>query len=127
MNHDRYKQVLVIRRDLKMRRGKECAQAAHASMGVILDLIRDKNGLGMEDPRAKPWLDGAFTKVCVYVDSEEALLELASKAKSEGLLHCLITDSGKTEFHGVPTRTVLAVGPDIVENVNRVTGDLPLY
>ena len=31
------KQVIVIRKDLKMRKGKMCAQAAHASMKVILN------------------------------------------------------------------------------------------
>ena len=31
------KQVIVVRKDLNMRKGKMCAQVAHASMKVLLD------------------------------------------------------------------------------------------
>lgn len=34
------KQVIVIRRDLKMRRGKEIAQGSHASMAFMSHLLR---------------------------------------------------------------------------------------
>lgn len=37
------KQVIVIRKDLNMRKGKIAAQAAHASMKVILDLMKTMN------------------------------------------------------------------------------------
>lgn len=120
-----HKQVLVIRKDLKMRRGKECSMAAHASAGVISNQAKIKDGL--EDPRIKPWLEGVFKKVCVQVDSEEELLKVVEEAKKAGLLHCLITDAGLTEFHGVPTKTCAAIGPDLEENVNKVTGHLKLY
>ena len=38
-------------------------------------------------------------------------LRLRDLAAQAGLPHALITDSGQTEFHGVPTHTVLAIGP----------------
>jgi len=120
-----HKQVLVVRKDLKMRRGKEIAQGAHASMGAILGLL--KTPLGLEDPRAKPWLEGRFKKVTVQVESEEELLRLQKHAQELGLIECLIKDSGLTEFHGVPTNTVLAIGPDTEANVDAVCGDLKLY
>lgn len=120
-----HKQVIVVRKDLKMRRGKEIAQGCHASMAVLFDLYNTKKGL--DDPRAKPWIEGKFKKVCVVVNSEAELLEVVENAKKAGLLHSLITDAGLTEFNGVPTKTCAAIGPDTEENVNKVTGELKLY
>lgn len=114
-----HKQVIVIRKDLNMRKGKMVAQGAHASLGAVLSVKRD-------DKRMKPWLEGSFTKICVYVESEEEIIELRNKAGVEGLINCLITDSGRTEFNGVPTITTLAIGPDTVENIDKVTKGLPL-
>jgi PTH2 family peptidyl-tRNA hydrolase len=120
-----HKQVIVIRKDLKMRRGKEIAQGCHASLAVVLDLLKTKAGLN--DPRAKPWLEGRFKKVCVVVNSEQELLDLVEKAKSNNVLNVLITDAGLTEFNGVPTITCAAIGPDTEANVDAVTGELKLY
>ncbi len=127
------KQVIVIRKDLKMRKGKMVAQGAHASMKAILDegyVQRDEHGLPtyvvpmsneMDD-----WLAGIFTKVCVSVDSEDELLDIYEQAKYQGMCCSLIQDVGKTEFKGVPTYTAVAVGPAEVEIVNTITGHLKL-
>lgn len=105
-----------------MRKGKMVAQGAHASMAAILTT----QGSIRNDERVQEWLSGAFTKVCVSVNSEEELLEVHNKAKEAGLLTALITDSGKTEFDGVPTNTAIAVGPDTHENLQPITGELKL-
>lgn len=112
------KQVIVVRKDLKMRKGKIAAQVAHGAMGAVLPYL--------DDPRVTEWLNGIFTKICVSCDSEEELLQLEQQAKDAGLITCLITDSGLTEFHGVPTKTVLAIGPDEDDRINVITGDLKL-
>jgi PTH2 family peptidyl-tRNA hydrolase len=78
-----------------------------------------------ESPMYK-WLDGPFTKICVSCDSEEELLVLVEKAKTEQILTCLITDSGKTEFNGVPTITCAAFGPEWVEKLDELTKHLKL-
>ena len=129
-----HKQVLVVRKDLKMRRGKEISQCAHASLGVILNQMggqeaaktRDRMILHLDD-RIAPWIASSFTKICVSVNSEDELILLEMKAKEAGLLTCLIQDNGRTEFRGVPTYTVLAIGPDTIEKVNSITSNLPLY
>lgn len=38
----------------------------------------------------------------------------------------LITDSGKTEFHGEPTDTCLAIGPGEADKIDEITGHLQL-
>jgi len=112
------KQVMVVRKDLNMRKGKMAAQVAHAAMGAILPKL--------EHDMVKEWLAGPFTKICVGCDSLEELLELEKKATEAELINCLINDSGKTEFKGVETTTVLAIGPALAEDIDKITGDLKL-
>lgn len=113
-----------MRKDLKMRRGKEIAQGAHASMSFLSLVVR--SGIGLT-PVQKEWIDGSFAKVCLQVDSEAELLAVYDRSKELGLEVHLITDSGRTEFHGVATNTCLAIGPDLVENIDKATGHLGLY
>jgi len=134
------KQVLVIRKDLNMRKGKIAAQAAHASMKVFFDRIIKpiENHLtidgvkkycveiGMVDEDEKAWIEGIFTKVCVSVDSEQELLSVYEQAKASGLPCSLIQDAGLTEFGGVPTHTAVAVGPATAEKIDKITGSLKL-
>lgn len=125
------KQVIVIRKDLKMRRGKEISQSCHSSIAWLCNRIRPM----LENPKHQPkfsqaelqWLTGAFAKICLVVNSEEELLEIYQQAKKEKLVCELITDAGKTEFNGVPTRTCLAIGPDKAEKIDKITGHLTLY
>jgi PTH2 family peptidyl-tRNA hydrolase len=118
------KQVIVIRKDLKMRRGKEIAQGAHASMAFLA-----KKALAREPftDVERAWLEGLFTKVCVRVSSEEELLAVAERATGAGIRVEVITDSGRTEFGGVPSKTCLALGPDLAEKIDAVSGSLELY
>jgi len=131
------KQVIVVRKDLNMRKGKIAAQVAHASLGaflkrcVIKNSVSDKPGVTVtaefkEDTPIGAWITGPFTKVCVSCDTEEELLELVKQANREGILHCLITDSGKTEFNGIPTITCAAFGPEWIEGLDKLTGHLKL-
>lgn len=124
----RIKQVIVMRHDLKMRRGKQIAQGAHASMSFICRRLQERGSVSLNDfsECEGAWLTGAFAKVCCRVDSEEELMAIHEKAVEAGLEVQLITDSGKTEFHGVQTRTCLAIGPDDSEKIDAITGQLQL-
>lgn len=148
MSYD-IKQVIVIRKDLNMRKGKMCAMAAHASMKVLLDrmefeeegynhqmddtlIVRKRTGNVTRTLKCKTesylnkWLEGSFAKIVVSCNSEEELLELQKQAKEANILNALITDAGATEFNGVPTVTCLAIGPHKSEEINRITGNLKL-
>jgi|SRR6056297_2705152 len=112
------KQMIVMRKDLNMRKGKMVAQGAHASMKATL--------LNLNHLSVKEWLNGKFTKIAVSVDSEEELLAVLQKARDAGLIAELVTDAGLTEFNGVPTNTCIAVGPATHEELLPVTGHLKL-
>ncbi|NLS97488.1 MAG: aminoacyl-tRNA hydrolase [Planctomycetaceae bacterium] len=124
----RIKQVIVMRHDLKMRRGKQIAQGAHASMSFLCRRLQEAGLVTLDDltETQRAWLTGAFAKVCCRVDSEEELMQIYDKALEAGLEVHLITDSGRTEFHGQPTRTCLAIGPDEADKIDAITGHLQL-
>jgi PTH2 family peptidyl-tRNA hydrolase len=119
------KQVIVMRTDLGMRKGKMVAQGAHASIGAFM-LI----GIGDYSADVKrafhEWVSGAFTKICVCVDTADELLSIYGEALDAELPVKLITDSGRTEFHGHPTITCLAIGPAWSDDIDPITGHLRL-
>ena len=129
------KQVIVIRKDLNMRKGKMIAQGAHASMKVILDMMVDGDQKEAWDEKVlilerntplADWVNGIFTKICVSVDSEEELLQVYNRALEQKIPCALIKDVGLTEFSGVETYTSCAIGPDHAEIVDSITGHLKL-
>lgn len=124
------KQVLVVRKDLKMRKGKIGAQCAHAAMMSVMQRAVEINKTTFvvyTYPEMYEWLfDNVFTKIVVGVDSEEELLQLQDECFRMPMPCALVRDAGKTEFHGVPTYTVLAVGPGEAADVDKITGHLPL-
>jgi len=137
------KMMIVVRRDLKMRKGKIAAQAGHACVEAILMALKKEGRLNQvefagdyidlkvpenaEKTALTEWFAQGVAKVCVYVDSEEALLDIQKKALEKGILCALICDAGVTEFHGEPTYTCLALEPLYNDDANEITGDLPLY
>lgn len=128
------KQVLVYRKDLKSRRGKEAAQLAHAASSIILSnlltilFFKALRYLKIDVPSSAlyQWVNGSFAKICVYCKSEEELLSIYNSAKAKGILCTLITDAGVTEFNGVPTRTAIAIGPCWSHELVGLTDKLPL-
>ena len=118
------KQIIVYRRDLKMRKGKIAAQVAHAAMRVFFQRGA-ASGTQLQiqlTPAMSLWVQGRFTKVVLSVESEEDLLTIHQTALERGVPTALITDSGRTEFGGVPTRTTVAIGPAPSTLIDPITG-----
>lgn len=114
-----YKQILVVRMDLKMSRGKIAVQIAHAAVSAAEEAR--KHSL----VSWRGWLWEGQKKVAVKVSSEEELLALRDKAIKAGLPVHLIRDRGLTELPP-GTTTALGIGPARTETVDKITGDLPL-
>ena len=114
---DEIKQVIIIRKDLKMRKGKMITQAVHSfSMTVIPNLNKGNT---------QKWLNEGQKKITCSVDSEEEMIELFNQAEASGLICAIVTDAGLTEFNG-PTKTALAIGPGRSDKINKITGNLKL-
>lgn len=132
------KQVIVMRTDLNMRKGKMCSQSAHASMKVILDTMQSdwfnfdgvitckKTLYFNEKSFLDLWINGIFTKICVGVNSEKELMDLYNKSVEKGIICSIIEDCGLTEFKGIPTKTCCAIGPYLSEEIDEITGHLKL-
>jgi peptidyl-tRNA hydrolase, PTH2 family len=131
-----YRQVLVLRKDLKMRAGKLAAQAAHASMARLTKAAGVRVQVSQSGQRElviplnadlEAWVTGRFKKICVYVPGEAELLELFERVKAAGLDAHLVQDAGLTEFGGIPTHTFISIGPHPKAVLDPYTGHLPLY
>lgn len=130
------KQVIVIRKDLHMRKGKMVAQGAHASVDAFLSIFtkgRNSNEITYtlhvkDNTMLSYWLDGSYTKICLYVESESELVELYERIHQEepAIPLALIEDMGLTEFHGQVTKTAVGIGPYWSDEIDRFTKDLKL-
>jgi len=120
MSEFKYKQVIALRTDLGMSKGKIAAQAGHAAVSAAEE-ARKKWPEWWKD-----WLKEGQCKIAVRVNSEEELLELERKAKRLRLPSALITDRGLTELPP-GTKTCLGIGPAPADQVDRVTGNLSLF
>ena len=115
----RYKQVIVMRNDLKMSRGKITAQAGHAAVSAAEEARKKCSGWW------KAWIAEGQCKIAVRAESEQELLELERKAKRSKLPTALIVDRGLTELPP-GTVTCLGIGPAPSAQVDAITGQLPL-
>ena len=124
------KQVIILRKDLNMRKGKCVVQGAHASSRICMEFEREwcpDHGFALipYGPEFASWLCGEQTKICVGVDSEAELLGVFARAEAAGLPCALIKDLGHTEFKE-PTFTAVAIGPAQSELIDPITGKLKL-
>ena len=111
-----YKQVILMRMDLKLPPGKMAAQSAHASSGALIKSHKDD---------LMKWKNEGMKKVVLKVDTKEDLFKYKLQAEDAGLITSLIEDAGKTVVEP-GTITCLGIGPDKEEKIDEVTGNLKM-
>lgn len=134
------KQVIVVRKDLKMPAGKIASQVAHASNACILKNLKkinqNKFEIELTDDTIE-WLGGClldkinhklgvYTKICLGCDGELEIHDLAMKADELNIQNAVIEDSGKTVFNGIPTVTCIGIGPADSVEIDKITKHLKL-
>ncbi len=119
MSDFRYKQVIVMRSDLKMGKGKIAAQAGHAAVTAAEEARKHYQNWW------KTWLEEGQCKIAVKTSSEKELRSLEEDAEERGLPHALIVDRGLTQLEP-GTVTCLAIGPAPSHRVDELTGKLKL-
>ncbi|MDH7594014.1 MAG: peptidyl-tRNA hydrolase Pth2 [Methanomicrobiales archaeon] len=112
----KWKQCLVLREDIKMSCGKMCAQAAHAAVASY-----ERSDVASR----RAWLMEGQKKVVLRVKDERSLHELRSLAQSKGIPAAIIQDAGLTELPP-GTVTALGLGPARSQELDQLTGGLPL-
>ena len=111
-----YKQVILVRQDLKLPKGKLAAQSAHASVEAVLKSDQDL---------IKKWRDQGMAKIILKVKDEKELIQYFQQAKEAKLTGSLITDAGRTVVDP-GTKTCAAIGPDEEQKIDQITGKLAL-
>lgn len=119
MSEFEYKQVIVLRTDLGMSRGKIAAQAGHAAVSAAEEARKNCP----EWWRA--WMEEGQCKIALKVGSENELLRLEKEAKALNIPCTLVSDRGLTE---IPPGTItgLGIGPAPTYLIDKITGRLPL-
>ena len=115
----KYKQVIAVRADLKMSKGKLAVQVAHGAIAAAERSRKEKRDW------FDAWLSEGQKKVVVEVVDDEELRRLQEQADGLGIPNELIQDAGLTELPPGAT-TVLALGPAPNEVIDKVTRGLPL-
>ena len=110
------KQVILIRMDLKLPKGKAAAQAAHAAVEATLR---------SDDSLVQEWRSEGMKKVVLKVKDEKELVSFFQRAKDSELTAAMITDAGRTVV-APGTKTCVAIGPDDEEKIDAVTGSLSM-
>lgn len=120
------KQVIVVRKDLKLRKGKIASLAAHAAMQFILDNNESERPDELQVKLSQQeiqWLKGSFDKDVLGVDSQDALSDMVLRAEINGINVYSIFDKSKKPDEG-PQLVCAAFGPDEEDQLEQVVGNL---
>lgn len=120
MSQYKNKQVYIMRKDLGMRQGKMCSQAAHAMSYAAVNYPKELSYIWEE------WKEEGQPKITVRVDSIEEFNLIKEKLNNASIPFFKVTDSGYTEFNGRPTITCGVAGPWPVEEIDKITKNLKL-
>ncbi|MCK4336227.1 MAG: peptidyl-tRNA hydrolase Pth2 [Candidatus Aenigmarchaeota archaeon] len=111
-----YKQVIVVRKDLKMDKGKIAAQVAHASLEAYKK-ADTKDVIG--------WEAEGMKKVVVGVKDIKEFMKIKERVKEANIPYSVIRDAGRTQIRP-GTVTAMGIGPAKEEKINRITKNLKL-
>ena len=116
---DEYKLAVVVRKDLKMGKGKIAAQAAHAAVECAIYAHK------YDRKTFSTWYSSGQAKVVLRADDLDELMRLAAEARSVRLPVSVITDAGRTQIEP-GTTTCIGIGPALAGDIDRVTGHLKM-
>ena len=112
------KQVIIIRNDLDMGKGKAVAQGAHAAIQSY-DRARE------DVPRlVSDWKMMGEKKICLKCNLQE-ILRVYEQAKKAKLPCSIIKDAGHTQLEP-GTITAVAIGPAEEDVIDKITKHLKL-
>jgi len=114
---DETQMVIVIRKDLKLPKGKMAVQAAHSVASLVMK-AKDNRIFML-------WFNSGQKKIAVYCENEKELLSIMQKAKDKGLKTSLVQDAGRTVVEP-GTKTCIAIGPALESDFIGLTDKLSL-
>ena len=116
---DEVKMVIAVRKDLDLGKGKIAAQVAHAAVACALKAEKKEKKI------CRKWMEGGQKKIVVRLANQQELLELKSRADSEGIITEAIFDAGHTQVDP-GTLTCVGIGPAESSALDPITGSFKL-
>ena len=110
------KQVIIVRKNIKMTTGKAISQACHGCLGACIVA---------GGPRLKAWDEQGTPKIVLRCDSSAEMVAMERAATEMGLPTSLVRDAGRTQVEA-DTITVLVIGPGIESEIDSITRHLKL-
>ncbi len=107
---------IIVRKDLKLPKGKLAVQAAHAAVSLTLKL--------KEENSFKQWINEGQKKILLQVENLEELLKLKQKIEDYGLKTVLIKDAGRTVIPSGTITCIATFGSE--EELKEIMGHLKL-
>jgi peptidyl-tRNA hydrolase len=124
------KQVIIMAKtyttsndDIKIKRklstGQMVVQGSHASHKIADYVKQNKPDL------YEQWMDTGYNKVCVQIDSDD-FDDISEQLSKTDLNYCVIRDSEVIDHDGNEFITAIAIGPDLPDKINKITGRMKL-
>jgi PTH2 family peptidyl-tRNA hydrolase len=113
------KQVIIVRKDLRMGVGKLAAQAAHASLMSYLESEK------VDVRVAEKWLREGEKKIILKVNDEKSLERLHAAFRYKKIPCAIVSDAGLTQLPP-GTKTALGIGPWESSEIDAYTASLKL-
>lgn len=110
------KQVILVRQDLKLPKGKLAAQVAHAAVESEIKSPRNK---------VEQWLNEGMKKIVLKIKDLDELKHFEKLARAEKLTTAVIVDAGLTAVEP-GTVTCIGIGPDEENKIDKITKNLKM-
>ncbi len=111
-----YKQVIIIRKDLDLGKGKLVAQGAHASIGALRKVSEDV---------IVEWEASGSKKIVLRANDMKELKQIENELKKAKVDYFLVKDGGLTQIKP-GTHTAIGIGPISENKIDKITGKLKL-
>lgn len=118
-----FKMVFVVNKELNMGVGKQCAQVAHAAVGLFSDILTNDSD-GENQVKIIQWQSGGAKKIVCKGNSAAHLISLQAQAKVANIPTHLVSDAGHTQIPAGSITVLSLFG--LSADLDKLTGTLKL-
>ena len=121
------KQAIIVRKDLKMPKGRMASVVSQASMKFLIENNEAERG---DEIRVKlsqqeaEWINSSFSRSVLSVGSQEALKDIAFKCEMSGIDVYYVFDDKELNEGEIRELLSISLGPDEEDLIEQVVGSL---
>ena len=121
------KQTIIVRKDLKMQKGRMASVVSQASMKFLIENNEAERGdeirVRLSQQEAE-WINSSFSRSVLSVDSQEALKDIAFKCEMSGIDVYYVFDDKELNEGEIRELLSISLGPDEEDLIEQVVGSL---